>query len=69
MTDDVNQDKGDQDPATWVPPLDSVLCRYVVEWVAVKTRWGLAVDPHERDALSAHASDCRGETVTVTLAP
>ena len=37
VTDNVNQAKGDQDPAAWLPQSPS--CRYVREWVAVKIRW------------------------------
>jgi hypothetical protein len=65
VTDSVNQTKGDQDPAEWMPELQT--CRYLTEWVAVKHRWGLTVDTAERSALSSLASGC-GNTVTVTLA-
>ncbi len=53
-----NRSKGDQDPAEWLPPLESDRCTYVVDWVAVKTRWGLSVDPTERRALLADAAGC-----------
>ncbi|WP_370248469.1 HNH endonuclease family protein [Nocardioides sp.] len=62
VTDSVNQAKGDQDPATWLPTYDR--CRYVAEWVAVKLRWDLAVDPAERSVLQQYAGQC---TVTVTV--
>ena len=39
VTDTVNQTKGDQDPAEWLPTYDN--CRYLREWVAVKHRWRL----------------------------
>lgn len=66
VTDDVNQAKGDQDPAEWLPELQQ--CRYLGEWVAVKIRWGLSVDPAERSALSSLASGCSDVTITVTVA-
>lgn len=66
VTDNVNQAKGDRDPAEWLP--DQQVCRYVAEWVAVKTRWSLAVDPAERDALVTAAGDCSDQVIDVTLA-
>lgn len=66
VTDSVNQAKGDQDPAEWLPELQQ--CRYLEEWVAVKHRWGLAVDTAERSALSSLASGCSDVTITVALA-
>jgi uncharacterized protein DUF1524 len=42
VTASVNRSKSDQDPAKWLPQLGR--CRYVRQWVAVKTRWGLSVD-------------------------
>ncbi|RZU74910.1 hypothetical protein EV384_3402 [Micromonospora kangleipakensis] len=32
VIDTVNQAKGDQDPATWMPPYSSARCRYIDEW-------------------------------------
>ena len=49
VTDNVNQSKGDQDPAEWMPTYDK--CRYLREWVAVKIRWRLSVDSAEKTAL------------------
>jgi hypothetical protein len=65
VTDNVNQAKGDKDPAEWMPPLTSVHCRYIGEWAAVKTRWGLTVDPAEKSALTSYASGCGNVTITV----
>jgi hypothetical protein len=65
VTDNVNQSKSDQDPAEWMPPLSSVHCRYVGEWAAVKTRWGLTVDSAEKSALTAYAASCTNSTITV----
>ena len=53
-----NRGKGDRDPAQWMPPLASAACTYVVDWVAVKTLWHLAVDPAERQALEGLAAEC-----------
>jgi subtilisin-like proprotein convertase family protein len=65
VTDNENQTKSDQDPAEWMPPLTGVYCRYVEEWAAVKTRWGLTVDTAEKSALTSYAASCTNVTVTV----
>ncbi len=64
VTDTVNQAKGDQDPATWLPQYDK--CRYLREFVAVKIRWRLTVDTAERSAMQSLASSCSNVTITVT---
>src|SRR4051812_3478495 len=51
VTDNVNQAKGDQDPATWVPPRSSYVCTYVRAWVQVKYYYDLSVDSAEKSAL------------------
>ena len=66
VTDNVNQAKGDQDPATWLPQYDR--CRYLREWVAVKLRWRLSVDSAEKSAMQSLASSCTNSTITVTRA-
>jgi hypothetical protein len=68
VTDNVNQAKGDQDPAEWMPSLSSVRCRYIGEWVAVKTRWRLSADQAEKDALTTIAAGCSNTTISVTYA-
>ena len=52
----LNQSKGDQDPAHWMPPKPELRCDYARRWTAIKERWGL-----ERDALedAALADACR----------
>ncbi|MGC5022365.1 HNH endonuclease family protein [Micromonospora sp. DT47] len=68
VTDNVNQAKGDQDPATWMPSYSSARCRYVNEWVATKIRWRLTVDSAEKSALSSWANSCPNSTISVTYA-
>lgn len=63
-----NRSKGDKDPAEWMPPADRAACRYVTEWVVVKTRWALAVDDQERAALDRLAGGCTDEVVDVDVA-
>ncbi|MFI7430708.1 HNH endonuclease family protein [Micromonospora sp. NPDC049836] len=68
VTDNVNQAKGDQDPATWMPPYSSARCRYINEWVATKIRWRLTVDTAEKNALTSWANSCPNVTITVARA-
>lgn len=66
ITDNVNQSKGDRDPARWMPPSTAAHCDYVTEWVLVKYRWQLSVDTAEKTALAGHlAGDCGAAVVTL----
>ncbi|MFE2281739.1 HNH endonuclease family protein [Streptomyces sp. NPDC059454] len=58
VTDNVNQSKGDQDPATWMPSRTAYRCTYVRAWVQVKYYYGLSVDPSEKSALQNHLASC-----------
>ncbi|QLJ00641.1 HNH endonuclease [Streptomyces sp. NEAU-sy36] len=58
VTDNVNQSKGDQDPATWVPSRSAYVCTYVRAWVQVKYYYDLSVDPAEKSALQNYLSSC-----------
>lgn len=68
VTTSVNSSKSDLDPAQWLPPVTSFRCTYATEWVAVKTRWALAVDGTERLALADLLAGCAAAQVTVPLA-
>ncbi|WP_319463577.1 HNH endonuclease family protein [Micromonospora sp. RTP1Z1] len=68
VTDNVNQAKGDQDPATWMPPYSSARCRYINEWVATKIRWRLTRGHREKNALTSWANSCPNVTITVVRA-
>ena len=63
-----NRAKADKDPTDWLPPAAGYRCRYAADWVAVKTRWGLAVDPVELDALRVLRTGCPDEELAVTIA-
>lgn len=65
VTDSVNQAKGDQDVAEWLP--ERQRCRYLREFVAVKVRWSLAVDRTEKAAMKELAGDCDDTTITVVV--
>ncbi|GII76728.1 hypothetical protein Sru01_17100 [Sphaerisporangium rufum] len=58
VTDNVNQAKGDADPAAWKPPLTSFWCTYARAYVDVKYDWGLTVDSSEKSALSGMLDRC-----------
>jgi hypothetical protein len=58
VTDNVNQSKGDKDPAEWMPSLASYKCTYVRAWVQVKYYYKLAVDSAEKTALTSYLSGC-----------
>ncbi|OQD57532.1 HNH endonuclease [Streptomyces phaeoluteigriseus] len=63
-----NRSKADQDPATWQPPATGYRCTYATDWIAVKTRWGLAIDTTEQGALTSILVDCPNTPIEVTRA-
>ncbi|NXY99275.1 HNH endonuclease, partial [Streptomyces sp. BR123] len=58
VTDYVNQAKGDQDPAEWMPARTSYRCTYARMWVDVKQYWGLSMDSAEKTALVNVLNGC-----------
>lgn len=62
VTDNVNQSKGDRDPAQWMPPYAPYHCEYLIDWALVKYRYSLTVDPSEMAKLSADLSGACGST-------
>ncbi|WP_329788575.1 HNH endonuclease family protein [Lentzea sp. DG1S-22] len=58
VTDNVNQAKGDQTPATWKPPLSSYWCTYAKMWVHTKYRWNLSVNSAEKTELAGMLGRC-----------
>nr|WP_107056083.1 HNH endonuclease family protein [Streptomyces griseus] len=63
-----NRSKADQDPTTWQPPASGYRCTYATDWVAIKTRWTLAVDPAEQTAISEILDTCPNAPIEVTRA-
>lgn len=53
-----NRSKSDRDPADWMPANNGYHCRYITNWVKVKIRWGLSVDPTELATLKQRAQSC-----------
>ncbi|KAI4749363.1 hypothetical protein E4T50_00451 [Aureobasidium sp. EXF-12298] len=58
VTDSLNQAKGDQDLAEWLPPRVAYQCEYVRAWVQVKYYYGLTMDSAEKAAASKVLTGC-----------
>jgi hypothetical protein len=58
VTDNVNQSKGDRDPAGWQPPLSSFHCTYARAWIQVKWYHALSIDSAEKSALTSMLGTC-----------
>ncbi len=56
-----NQQKGDSDAASWLPPRKVFRCAYVSRQVAVKVRYKLWITPAERAAIARVLSSCPGQ--------
>ena len=54
----LNEQKGDGDTATWLPPNKRYRCAYVARQIAVKARYGLWVTRPEKDAMARILSRC-----------
>jgi hypothetical protein len=53
-----NQDKGDGQPATWMPPNHAFWCQYAVQFAAVLRGYGLPVDAPSAAVLRDAAASC-----------
>ncbi|CRZ15161.1 HNH endonuclease family protein [Mycolicibacterium neworleansense] len=53
-----NQDKGDQEPAHWMPPNRSFWCQYAVQFVEVLRGYALPVDAASAGVLREAAGSC-----------
>ena len=65
----LNQQKGDGDAATWLPPNTTFRCEYVARQVAVKQRYDLWVTAAERDAIARVLSGCPEQGLPTAAAP
>ena len=54
----INQQKGDGDAATWLPPNAAYRCTFVSRIVEVKAAWGLWVTQAEHDAIAGVLAGC-----------
>ena len=60
--------KGGREPQDWLPR-KAFRCSYLGQWVAVKWRWRLAVDPAERRFLKTRLSSCGWPSVRLPSRP
>ncbi|MGY1435558.1 HNH endonuclease family protein [Streptomyces reniochalinae] len=58
VTDNVNQEKSDQDPAEWMPPSSGYHCEYARMWVWVKHTYDMTADAPEKAALKKALATC-----------
>lgn len=54
----VNQDKGDKEPAVWMPPNTAFHCQYAMQFIAVLRGYGLPVDAPSATVLREAAETC-----------
>lgn len=54
----VNQDKGDQPPGSWMPPNHAFWCQYAMQFIAVLRGYALPVDQASADELRQAAATC-----------
>lgn len=53
-----NQDKGDKEPAFWMPPNAAFHCQYAMQFIAVMRGYGLAIDEPSVPVLRDAAATC-----------
>ena len=54
----VNQDKGDQEPAAWMPPNSAFHCQYAMQFIAVLRGYSLPIDTPSATVLRNAAATC-----------
>ena len=63
-----SQQRGDKDPADWMPSTGANTCTYLRNWVSVKTKWGLAMDQREFTAVkSVFVRQCATPTTSSSV--
>ncbi|MCL2085356.1 HNH endonuclease family protein [Candidatus Saccharibacteria bacterium] len=58
-----NQQKGDSDAASWLPPLKSFRCQFVARMISVKIRYSLWNTQAETDAMRRVLETCPNEPI------
>ncbi|MGB6206804.1 HNH endonuclease family protein [Mycobacterium sp.] len=53
-----NEDKGDSQPALWMPPNNAFWCQYAMQYIAVSRGYGLPIDQASADALRQATATC-----------
>lgn len=64
-----NQDKGDSDAASWLPPNKAFRCQYVARQIAVKVKYGLWVTEAEKGAMIRVLKGCGEQVLPVESQP
>ena len=55
---EANQDKGDKEPAVWMPPNIAFRCQYAVQFIAVLRGYALPIDAPSANVLRQAADTC-----------
>ena len=63
VTASLNRSKGDRDVAAWLPA--KAQCNYISNWIAVKWRFDLSVDPIEGEFLQTKIMACKLSNVEI----
>jgi hypothetical protein len=63
VTASLNRSKGDRDVAGWLPV--KAQCAYISNWIAVKSRFDLTVDPTEGEFLQSKIASCKITNVVI----
>lgn len=61
-----NEQKGDGDAATWLPPNKAYRCRYVARQIAVKLKYNLWVTQAEHDAMARVLGSCPDQMLPIS---
>ena len=64
VTASLNRSKGDKDVAHWLPPKSQ--CKYIANWISVKSRFDLTVDQTEADFLNTKIGECNITNVLIS---
>ncbi|MGI5372720.1 hypothetical protein ACQEV2_00300 [Streptomyces sp. CA-251387] len=62
-----NRSKADHN-STWPPQAPGYRCTHATDWVSIRARRQLTVDPAEQTALTDILADCPNAVIKVTLA-
>ena len=58
MAGKANEDKGDSQPALWMPPNNAFWCQYAMQYIAVSRGYALPLDQASGNVLRQAAATC-----------